>query len=129
MPSPSRTAPPPGTLTSFIIGEDGLIRGIFSNGISRDLGQIELARFANPAGLEQKGENLYAAGVNSGLAIIGDPGAQGIGNIISGARELSNTDVGTDLVDLILASTTYRGNARVITTSNDMLDELLNLNR
>ena len=120
---------PPGTLTSFIIGEDGLIRGIFSNGISRDLGQIELARFANPAGLEQKGENLYAAGVNSGLAIIGDPGAQGIGNIISGARELSNTDVGTDLVDLILASTTYRGNARVITTSNDMLDELLNLNR
>lgn len=120
---------PPGVLTSFIVGEDGLIRGVFSNGISRDLGQLRLARFANPAGLEQRGQNLYSPGVNSGLAIMADPGQQGIGNVISGARELSNTDVGTDLVDLILASTLYRGNARVITTSNEMLDELLALGR
>ncbi len=120
---------PPGVLTSFIVGEDGLIRGVFSNGISRDLGQLRLARFANPASLEQKGQNLYSPGVNSGLAIMADPGQQGIGNVISGARELSNSDVGTDLVDLILASTLYRGNARVITTSNQMLDELLALGR
>ncbi len=120
---------PPGTLSSYIIGEDGRITGVFTNGISRDLGQIELARFSNNAGLEQRGENLYAAGVNSGLPIIGNPGEQGIGRIISGAVELSNTDIGGNLIDLILASTQYRGNTRTIDTTQRMLDELLNLRR
>ncbi len=120
---------PPGTLTSFIIGEDGLIRGIFSNGVTRTLGQIRLARFANNAGLVQRGENLFAAGVNSGLPIEGNPGEQGIGRIISGALELSNTDIGANLVKLILASTQYRGNARVIDAAQRLLDELLNLRR
>ncbi|MBN2022559.1 MAG: flagellar hook-basal body complex protein [Pirellulales bacterium] len=119
----------PGTLTSFIVGEDGTIRGVFSNGITRDLGQFRLARFGNPSGLEQKGENLFAAGVNSGLPIEGDPGQQGIGTMIAGATELSNTDIGKNLIDLILASTMYRGNTRVITTSQEMLDELLALRR
>jgi flagellar hook protein FlgE len=118
-----------GTLNSFIIGEDGTIRGVFSNGVTRDLGQIRLARFANPAGLEQKGENLFAAGVNSGLPIEGDPGQQGIGGIVAGAVELSNTDIGANLIDLILASTQYRGNTRVITAAQQLLDELLNLRR
>ncbi|MDA7979118.1 MAG: flagellar hook-basal body complex protein [Pirellulales bacterium] len=120
---------PPGTLTSFIIGEDGGIRGVFSNGVTRDLGQVILARFANPAGLEQKGENLYASGVNSGLAIQGQPGEQGVGRLIAGAVELSNTDVGSNLIDLILASTQYRGNTRVIDAAQRLLDELLNLRR
>ncbi|MBN1909981.1 MAG: flagellar hook-basal body complex protein [Pirellulales bacterium] len=119
----------PGTLTSFIVGEDGTIRGVFSNGITRDLGQIRLARFGNPSGLEQKGENMYAAGVNSGLPVEGDPGSQGIGTIIAGATELSNTDIGKNLIDLILASTMYRGNTRVITTSQQLFDELLALRR
>ena len=119
----------PGTLTSFIVGDDGTIRGVFSNGITRNLGQLRLARFTNPAGLEQKGQNLYAAGVNSGLAIEGDPGSQGIGTIVAGATELSNTDIGGNLIDLILASTMYRGNTRVITTSQEMLEELLALRR
>jgi flagellar hook protein FlgE len=119
----------PGTLTSFIIGEDGKVRGVFSNGVSRDLGQIRLARFANPGGLEQRGENLFAAGVNSGLPIEGNPGEQGTGSIIAGAVELSNTDIGASLIDLILASTQYRGNTRVITAAQQLLDELLNLRR
>ena len=119
----------PGVLTSFIAGEDGVISGVFSNGVTRDLGQLRLARFANPAGLEQKGENLYAAGVNSGLPVQADPGQQGIGTIISGAVELSNTDIGANLIDLILASTMYRGNTRVITTAQQMIDELLALRR
>jgi flagellar hook protein FlgE len=119
----------PGTLSSFIIGEDGIIRGVFSNGITRDLGQILLARFANPNGLEQRGENLFAGGVNSGLAIRGAPGSQGIGSIIAGATELSNTDVGQSLIDLILASTQYRSNTRVINSAQQLLDELLNLRR
>ena len=119
----------PGVLTSFIIGEDGKITGVFSNGISRDLGQIRLARFANANGLEQRGQNLFATGVNSGLPIEGDPGSQGIGSIIAGAVELSNTDIGGNLIDLILASTMYRGNTRVITTVQQMFDELLALRR
>ncbi|MCR4414090.1 MAG: flagellar hook-basal body complex protein [Thermoguttaceae bacterium] len=119
----------PGVLTSFIVGEDGRIRGVFSNGMTRDLGQIRLVRFANPNGLEQRGQNLFAAGVNSGLPVEGNPGEQGIGEIIAGAVELSNTDIGANLIDLILASTMYRGNTRVITTAQQMLDELLALRR
>jgi flagellar hook protein FlgE len=117
----------PGTLTSFTVGEDGKISGVFSNGISRDLGQIRLARFANPNGLEQKGQNMYAAGVNSGLPVESNPGVQGSGKLVAGAVEQSNTDIGGNLIDLILASTMYRGNSRVITTVQQMFDELLNL--
>ena len=119
----------PGVLTSFIVGEDGKITGVFSNGISRDLGQIRLVRFANANGLEQRGQNLFATGVNSGLPVEGDPGSQGIGSIIAGAVELSNTDIGGNLIDLILASTMYRGNTRVITTAQQLFDELLALRR
>ncbi len=119
----------PGTLTSFIVGEDGVISGVFSNGITRNLGQIRLARFANPSGLEQLGQNLYRAGVNSGLPIFGNPGENGIGTIQGGALELSNTDIGGNLIDLILASTMYRSNAKVISTTQQMLDELLTLGR
>jgi len=120
---------PPGKLTSFIIGEDGRIRGVFSNGISRSLGQVRLARFTNPEGLEQRGQNLYAQGVNTGLPIEGRPGENGIGTVTAGALELSNTDIGGDLVKLVLASTQYRSNARVITSTQQLFDELLNLRR
>ena len=119
----------PGTLSSFIIGENGEIRGVFSNGITRTLGQLRLAKFGNPSGLEQRGQNLYSTGVNSGLPILGNPGEQGIGSVIAGAVELSNTDIGQNLIDLILASTQYRGNSRVITTAQQLLDELLSLRR
>jgi flagellar hook protein FlgE len=120
---------PPGVLTSYIIGEDGSIRGVFSNGISRDLGQIRLARFANPQGLEQRGQNMYAQGINTGLPIEGSPGENGIGGVVAGALELSNSDIGGDLVNLVLASTQYRSNTRVITTTQQLFDELLNLRR
>ncbi|MDC0936046.1 flagellar hook-basal body complex protein [Pirellulales bacterium] len=120
---------PAGTLNSFIITESGRISGVFSNGSSRDLGQIRMARFANNSGLEQLGDNLFGAGVNSGLPIEGNPGSQGIGQITAGAVELSNTDIGQNLIELILASTQYRGGARVITAVQELLDELLALRR
>lgn len=119
----------PGVLNSYVVGEDGTIRGVFSNGVTRDLGQVQLARFANPAGLEGRGLNLFAKGINTGLPVQGAPGESGIGTLIGGALELSNTDIGKDLIDLVLASTQYRGNSRVITTSQQLLDELLNLRR
>ncbi len=120
---------PPGTLTDFVIGEDGRISGVFSNGVTRDLGQVRLARFSNPSGLEQRGQNLFSQGPNAGLPIEGGPGENGIGSLVAGALELSNTDIGGDLVDLVLASTQYRSNARVITATQQLFDELLNLRR
>lgn len=118
----------PGTLTSFTISNDGNITGLFSNGSSRPLGQVVLAVFSNPQGLDQRGQNLYANGVNAGLSLR-TPGVNGGGELIAGAVELSNTDMGKNLIDLSLASTLYRGNSRVITTTQTLLDELLNLSR
>jgi len=118
-----------GTLSSFTIGEDGEIRGAFSNGVSRTLGQIRLTRFSNPAGLEQRGQNMFALGANSGLPVEGNPGENGIATLVAGAVELSNTDIGGNLIDLVLATTQYRGNTRVITAAQQLLEELLNLRR
>jgi flagellar hook protein FlgE len=120
---------PAGTLTSFIISDSGRIQGVFSNGSSRDLGQIRMATFANNGGLQQVGDNLFATGVNSGLPVEADPGSGGTGAITTGAVELSNTDIGQNLIELILASTQYRGGARVITAVQQLLDELMALRR
>lgn len=120
---------PAGTLTSFIITESGRIQGVFSNGSSRDLGQLRMARFANNGGLAQVGDNMFSTGVNSGLPIEGNPGSGGMGAVTTGAVELSNTDIGQNLIELILASTQYRGGARVITAVQSLLDELMALRR
>jgi flagellar hook protein FlgE len=120
---------PPGTLTSFTITESGLIRGVFSNGAERPLGQIRMVRFANATGLQQVGNNMFSQGINSGEPIESDPGQGGVGTLTSGAVELSNSDIGQNLIELILASTQYRGGARVITTTQQLLEELLNLRR
>jgi flagellar hook protein FlgE len=118
---------PPGQLTSFNISSDGTIQGVFDNGTQRNLGQVQLARFANPDGLVQQGQNLFAAGVNSGLPVIASPSSEGIGSIVSGAVELSNTDISASLITLISASTMYRGNSEVISTANQLWTALLNL--
>ncbi len=118
-----------GSLSSFIINSDGTINGVFTNGVTRTLGQVQLARFTNPDGLVAQGQNAYSAGVNSGLPIQGSPGTQGIGSIVGGALEQSNTDVGTNLINLILASTQYQGNTRVVSTVNTLFQDLLNLGR
>jgi flagellar hook protein FlgE len=117
----------PGVLNSFSISDNGMISGVFSNGISQDLGQIRLARFSNPAGLEQVGQNMYTTGVNSGLPIMGNPGDSGTGTIVAGSLEASNTDIGGSLIDLITTSTMYQANTRVITTATQLFDVLLQL--
>lgn len=120
---------PPGTLTNFVIDEQGVINGEFSNGEIRTLGQVVLARFRNPQGLLEKGEDTFSQGVTSGDRILGAPGSFGFGTIRGGALELSNTDIGRNLVDLIVAATNYRGNARVINSVQQLVDELLVLGR
>lgn len=119
----------PGTLSNFVIDETGVINGIFDNGIIRNLGQIVLARFSNPQGLLENGSTNFIEGVASGSPFLVTPGNFGAGTIRSGAIELSNTDIGRNLVDLIVASTNYRGNARVIDSVQQLVDELLLLGR
>lgn len=123
----SQDGSPPGTLSSFSVGANGIITGVFSNGVSQTLGQVVLAKFDNNAGLAQQGQNMFAAGVNSGLPIEGAPGSEGIGTLVAGATEESNTDVGGNLINLITASTTYRGGAQVISTVQQLYDTLLQL--
>ena len=119
----------PGTLSSFVIDEQGVINGIFDNGIIRTLGQMVLARFSNSQGLLADGSTAFREGVSSGPPFLVTPGSFGSGTIRSGAIELSNTDIGRNLVDLIVASTNYRGNARVIDSVQQLVDELLLLGR
>ncbi len=116
-----------GTLSSFTIDGSGLITGVFSNGVTRTLGQLQLAQFANDQGLNQQGQNLYSAGVDSGLPIVGTPGAQGAGSIVAGALEQSNTDIGNNLINLITASTEYRSSAQIISTVQTLYETLLSL--
>jgi flagellar hook protein FlgE len=125
----SQDGAPAGSLTNFNINDLGVVSGVFTNGVIRPLGQLVLARFANPLGLVENGGGTLFEGVSSGPAQITIPGQTGTGSIRSGAIELSNTDVGRSLVDLIVSSTNYRGNARVISSVQQLVDELLVLGR
>jgi flagellar hook protein FlgE len=113
-------------LTGFAVGVDGNIQGHFSDGIVRDLGQVQLAHFANPNGLVRRGQNTFSTGSNSGLPNTSNSGAT---RVVSGAREYSNTDVALEIVNLSLASTMFRGSIRVLETGDELLEELLNLRR
>ncbi|HLJ11970.1 MAG TPA: flagellar hook-basal body complex protein, partial [Planctomycetaceae bacterium] len=119
----------PGTLTSYVIDEHGIINGSFDNGIIRTLGQVVMARFPNPQGLVQAGNNNFQQGIASGLPQLTVPGAFGAGTLRAGALEQSNTDIGKNLVDLIVASTNYQGNARVISSVDQLVNVLLTLGR
>ena len=119
----------PGTLTSFVIDNSGVINGAFDNGITRTLGQVAMARFPNPRGLVQAGGNDFTQGIASGLPQVTAPGTFGAGTIQAGALEQSNTDIGKNLVNLIVASTNYQGNARVISSVDQLVNVLLTLGR
>lgn len=116
---------PPGTLTNFGIGTDGTISGTFSNGLTRTLGQVALAVFSNPEGLVAEADNTYAQGPNAGNPAITAPGLFAAGTIQSGALELSNTDLSQEFIGLITTSAGFQASSRVISTSSDMLDQLL----
>ena len=120
---------PPGTLVDFAIGESGGISGVFDNGLLRPLGRVVVAQFSNVDGLVESGGGTYREGPNSGPARVTPPGSFGAGLLRAGAIELSNTDIGKNLVDLIIASTNYRGNARIISSTQELTDELLRLGR
>jgi len=114
-----------GTLIDYNIGQDGLILGTFSNGLNQQLGQMSLATFANPEGLLARSNNTYFIGPNSGEARITAPLVLGAGGITSGALELSNVDLSREFISLITSSTAFSANSRVVSTSDELLQELL----
>jgi flagellar hook protein FlgE len=116
---------PPGTLTNFGVGEDGSVIGIFSNGLTRTLGQVAVAVVPNPAGLVSDGQNTYLLGPNAGNPAILAPGQGSAGTILSGALELSNVDLSQEFIGLITSSTGFQASSRVITVSRDLLEQLL----
>jgi len=115
-----------GTLTTFSVGADGTITGSFSNGLTRTLGQVAIANFANPEGLDNQGGNMYVSAANSGTPVISAPETLGAGAIRSGALEGSNVDLSAQFINLITASTGFSAASRVISTSDELLTDLLN---
>jgi flagellar hook protein FlgE len=120
---------PIGTLSQFSIGDNGVISGSFTNGLTRNIGQIALAKFSNNAGLVDAGNNLFRVGPNSGTALITEPLDFGTGRLVGAALELSNVDLSQEFINMILTSTGYTASSRVITVTDQLIDELLLLVR
>ncbi|MCK5145289.1 flagellar hook-basal body complex protein [bacterium] len=118
-----------GNLQTISIDEQGEIAGHFSNGISQTLAQIVLASFNNPAGLTRSGDNMYIRSANSGTPVKGRIGAGIQGSINSGALEMSNVDLAKEFTDMIVAQRGFQANSRVITTSDTLLQEIVQLKR
>lgn len=117
-----------GTLVQLSIDNDGYIVGNFSNGKPRKLAQIALAKFADPAGLVKEGGNRFSSNDNSGPPIIGTVGS-GVGNIFTNSLEQSNVDLATEFVNMITTQRGFQANSKIITTTDEMLSELINLKR
>lgn len=115
-----------GTLNTFSVGSDGTISGAYSNGQTRVLGQVALVTFNNPQGLNNLGGNLYAAAPASGDPQLGTPGTLGAGTIQGSSLEQSNVDLSTEFTNMIVASTGFSASSKVITTSDQLIQELLN---
>lgn len=120
---------PQGFLDSFAIAPTGEINAVFTNGQNKVIGRIALAVFKNPSGLEKTTENMYQITPNSGDAIVGLPGFGGMGSINPGTLEMSNVDISREFTEMISTQRGFQANSRIITTSDEMLQELVNLKR
>jgi len=118
-----------GNLQGFNVDASGKITGVYSNGLNQLIGQIAVATFANPAGLQRIGDNLYINTVNSGDPEIGTAGSGSRGTISQGTLEMSNVDLAKEFTDMIVTQRGYQANARVITSSDEILQELVNIKR
>jgi flagellar hook protein FlgE len=118
-----------GSLQAFTISQDGTLQGVFSNGLKKPLGQLTLATFNNPPGLQKAGESMFRNTVNSGPAALGAAGSGGRGVLQAGALEMSNVDLAQEFTNLVIAQRGFQANSRVITTSDELLQDLVNLKR
>jgi flagellar hook protein FlgE len=117
------------TYRGFSVGADGVVTGQLANGTTQTVAQLAVANFANPAGLEKIGGSLNRATVNSGPVQIGTPGQNGTGTLVTGALEMSNVDLAQELTNLIIAQRGFQANSKVISTSDEILQDLMNLKR
>jgi flagellar hook protein FlgE len=118
-----------GYLTTFAVDKTGVITGVYSNGVREELGQIAVATFANPGGLSKTGGNLWDVSANSGQPQVGAAGVSGRGNISPGTLEMSNVDLAQQFTNMIQAERGFQANSRVITASDQILQDLVNLIR
>lgn len=118
-----------GELNDFSVGGDGTITGIYSNGKNLPIAVLALATFANPQGLTKMGDTVFSESINSGMAQIGVPGQGGAGSIMGSTLEMSNVDLSEEFVNLIRAQRGFQANTRVVTTSDQVLEELINMKR
>jgi flagellar hook protein FlgE len=118
-----------GALQTFSVEANGLINGRFSNGQVRPLAQLALAQFADPQGLVRAGKNAFAESGTSGQPLVGPAASAGLGKILSNTLELSNVDLGESFIEMIAFQRGFQANSRVVTTSDELLQELVNLKR
>ncbi len=118
-----------GNLRNIAISEEGIITGIFTNGQMRALGQIAMAKFIAPHGLSKLGRNLYGESFDSGQPVVGKAGSSGLGRVLSNTLELSNVDLAEQFVKMISAQRGFQANSRVIMTTDELMQELVNLKR
>jgi flagellar hook protein FlgE len=118
-----------GYLEDFRIDRSGVITGIFSNGMNRALGQIALASFVNPGGLEKAGDTTFLVTINSGPPLIDPPATAGKGRLVAGTLEMSNVDLAEQFTDMIVTQRGFQANSRTIQTADQMIQEALTLKR
>lgn len=116
-----------GRMAGFSVGSDGVVKGRYTNGQTRNLGQLALANFANPQGLQQMGDNQWAESSTSGAPVVGAPGTASLGVLQSSATEDSNVDLTAELVNMIVAQRAYQANAQTIKTQDAIQQTLMNL--
>ncbi|MEK4711286.1 flagellar basal body rod protein FlgG [Sporosarcina sp. FSL K6-5500] len=119
----------PTTAQSMSIGQDGTVTFVDSAGVLKYAGTLVMAKFPNPGGLNKIGGNNYKDSPNSGNPVYGVPTAQGIGKVESGFLEMSNVDLAEEFTEMIVAQRGFQANTRIITTSDEILQELVNLKR
>jgi flagellar hook protein FlgE len=116
-------------LKSYSIGSDGMLRGVFDDGVQRDMAQLAIADFNNPMGLEKVGETSFRESANSGTAQLGVSGQGRRGSLLAGSVEMSNVDLSAEFTNLILAQRGFEASSKVITTSDQVLEDLVNIKR
>ena len=118
-----------GSLEGYTIDSKGVVYGVFSNGQSKALAQLVLAKFDNPMGLQKMGSNLFIDSRNSGEPQYGAADTGGFGSVLSGSLEMSNVDLAYEFTEMITTQRGFQANSRIITVSDEMLQELVNIKR
>ena len=116
-------------LTSIAISKDGVLTGVHPTYGEMELGRIDLATFDNPKGLTQVGNTYFAESANSGGPLLATPGTNGTGALASGTLETANVDLSNEFANMITTQRGFQANSRIITVSDSMLEELINLKR